>query len=162
VTVWADLRDNALGNRVLDTCDDVALGCCDAWNRLAGQGGASTSRALPATQQNLCLGPMTAERSGRIVVKAPLPPRKRPMPKAPLIAVTALLLAAGVVPASGRVRHHHHAATRTFGSSRGRAAPASHAGIPQSANIENLNDLSLRRAHAGENTNRPLAAPLAQ
>ena len=86
------------------------------------------------------------------------------MPKAPLIAVTALLLAAGVVPASARVRHHHHhhAATRTSGSARGRAAPASHAGIPQSANIENLNDLSLRRAHAGENTNRPLAPPLAQ
>ena len=85
------------------------------------------------------------------------------MPKAPLIAVTALLLAAGVAPASARVRHHHHhAATRTSGSARGRAAPASHAGIPQSANIENLNDLSLRRAHAGENTNRPLAAPLAQ
>ena len=85
------------------------------------------------------------------------------MPKAPLIAVTALLLAAGVVPASARVRHHHHHhATRTSGSAQSRAAPASHAGIPQNANIENLNDLSLRRAHAGENTNRPLAAPLAQ
>ncbi len=87
------------------------------------------------------------------------------MPRASLIAVTALLLAAGVVPASARARHHHHrhhAAARTSGSARGSAAPASHAAIPQSANIERLNDLSLRRAHDGENTNSPLAAPLAQ
>lgn len=86
------------------------------------------------------------------------------MPRTPLIVVTALLLAVGVVPASARARHHHHhqAATRTSGSARGRVAPVSHAGIPQSTNIERLNDLSLRRAHAGESTTRPLAPPLAQ
>ena len=62
-------------------------------------------------------------------------------------------LALGASPSLARTRHH--AATT-------RAAPASHAAIPQNTNIERLNDLSLRRARAGENTARPLAAPLAQ
>ncbi len=77
-----------------------------------------------------------------------------------LAAASCAVLAAGATPALARTRHHgvarhHPAASR-------RAAPASHAGIPQNANIENLNDLSLRRARAGQDTARPLAPPLAQ
>jgi len=37
VTVRADLRGTALSDRVPNTCEDAALGCCDAWNRLAGR-----------------------------------------------------------------------------------------------------------------------------
>ncbi len=42
------------------------------------------------------------------------------------------------------------------------AAPRSHAAIPQSANIERLNAMSLQRARAGQNTAQPLAPPLSR
>ncbi len=70
-----------------------------------------------------------------------------------LAAASCAVLAGGATPSLARTRHP--AAHR-------RAAPASHAAIPQNGNIERLNDLSLRRARAGENTNSPLAPPLAQ
>ena len=79
------------------------------------------------------------------------------MPRISPIAAASLSLAATLAPALARTRHHDHVAARTSAS-----APASHAAIPQNANIENLNDLSLRRARAGENTARPLAPPLGQ
>ena len=84
------------------------------------------------------------------------------MSRVPLIALAGLLLAATLPPASARARHHHHPTARASNAARPRAATVSHAAIPQNANIETLNDLSLRRARAGENTNRPLAPPLAQ
>ncbi|MGI4976894.1 MAG: hypothetical protein ACRYG6_08120 [Janthinobacterium lividum] len=76
-----------------------------------------------------------------------------------LAAACCAAVAGGATPSLARTRHHaaaarHHAATH--------AVPASHAAIPQNGNIENLNDLSLRRARAGESTSRPLAPPLAQ
>ncbi len=77
-----------------------------------------------------------------------------PIRRLALVAVSCAALAGGVTPSLARTRHH-------AASSR-RATPASHAAIPQNRNIENLNDLSLRRARAGENTARPLAPPLAQ
>ena len=80
----------------------------------------------------------------------------RPAPTRAAIVAAALLLAA-LTPAAARTRLHTPATRTTHGG-----AAASHAGIPQSTNIENLNDLSLRRARAGENTARPLAPPLAQ
>ena len=79
-----------------------------------------------------------------------------------LIALAGLVLATILAPASARTRHHHAASVRGSGPARGQAMPASHTGIPQNANIENLNDLSLRRARAGENPSRPLTPPLAQ
>lgn len=85
------------------------------------------------------------------------------MPRVPsrrlaLIALSCTTLVAGVTPSLARAHHQHHRP----GAAPHMAAPASHADIPQSSNIENLNDLSLRRARAGENTSRPLAPPLAQ
>ncbi len=84
------------------------------------------------------------------------------MSRVPLIALAGLVLATPLAPASARTLHHHSASVRASGPAPGRAESASHTGIPQNANIENLNDLSLRRARAGENTSQPLAPPLAQ
>lgn len=78
-----------------------------------------------------------------------------------LAAASCAALAGGATPSLARTRHHATAA-RHHAAAQGHAAPASHAEIPQNANIENLNDLSLRRARAGESTSRPLAPPLAQ
>ena len=72
-----------------------------------------------------------------------------------LVTAACATLAMGATPSLARTRHHV-AATSS------KAVPTSHADIPQNANIENLNDLSLRRARAGESTSRPLAPPLAQ
>lgn len=83
------------------------------------------------------------------------------MSRVPLIALAGLLLATTLAPASARTRHRHHPSARASGAARPRAA-ASHAAIPQNANIETLNDLSLRRARSGENTSRALVPPLAQ
>ncbi len=75
-----------------------------------------------------------------------------------LVAASCAVLAGGATPSLARARHHaaHGQAAHSP------AVPASHADIPQNGNIETLNDLSLRRARAGENTSRPLAPPLAQ
>lgn len=78
-----------------------------------------------------------------------------------LSAACCAALVGGATPSLARARHHA-AVARPHAASQGKAAPASHADIPQNANIENLNDLSLRRARAGESTSRPLAPPLAQ
>ncbi len=75
-----------------------------------------------------------------------------------LAAACCATVAGGATPSLARTRHHAAAAHRQSATQ----APASHAAIPQNANIENLNDLSLRRARAGESTSRPLAPPLAQ
>ena len=79
------------------------------------------------------------------------------MPTMPIrcLALAAACCATLVVGASPSLARSRHRAA-------GRAAPTSHAAIPQNANIENLNDLSLQRARAGKNTASPLAPPLAQ
>lgn len=73
-----------------------------------------------------------------------------------LVAASCATLGAGVTPSLARTRHQAATVQRQS------AVPTSHAKIPQNGNIENLNDLSLRRARAGENTSHPLAPPLAQ
>lgn len=81
-----------------------------------------------------------------------------PCPSIYRLALIAMSCTTWVVSATPSLaRPHHHAPVVQQ-----QDVPTSHAAIPQNANIENLNNLSLTRARAGQNTTAPLAPPLAQ
>ena len=72
-----------------------------------------------------------------------------------IAALGALSLALPGAPGAQAAQAGRHVASH-------RAHAASHAGIPQSSNIERLNDISLQRARSGQSTTQPLAPPLNQ